>query len=95
MYISCAEMDEVLVLIIQEALSLLDFASSIKANRKSLTSRRTVYNESSIKHFHNVRKTQVRALHLVLHQLSWSLVQYDMNTILLNIRSRKRLVLFA
>lgn len=34
MYISRTEMDEVLVLIIQEALSLLDFASSIRANRK-------------------------------------------------------------
>lgn len=33
MYISCTEMDEVWVLIIQEALSLLDFASSIRANR--------------------------------------------------------------
>lgn len=34
MYISRTEMDEVLVLIIQEALSLLDFASSIRANRE-------------------------------------------------------------
>lgn len=34
MYISCAEMDEVWGLIIQEALSLLDFASSIRAHRE-------------------------------------------------------------
>lgn len=91
MYISRTEMDEVLVLIIQEALSLLDFASSIRANRKEkkkrgkkkpFTSCRTAYNESSIKHFHNVRKTQVRLLDLILHPLSWSLVQYGSNTVL-------------
>lgn len=34
MYITRTEMDEVLVLIIQEALSLLDFASSIRVNRE-------------------------------------------------------------
>lgn len=102
MYISRTEMDEVLVLIIQEALSLLDFASSIRANRKekekkkSLTSCRTAYNESSIKHFHNVRKTQVRLLDLILHRLSWSLVQYGSNTILLNIlrREKKKALLY-
>lgn len=77
MYMSCVEMDWVLGgLIIQEALSLLGFASSIRMDRgegvgkekkKALTSCRTACNESSIKHFHNVRETQVWMLDLILH----------------------------
>lgn len=72
MYMSRVEMDWVLGgLIIQEALSLLGFASSIRMDRvegkKALTSCRTACNESSIKHFHNVRETQVWMLDLILH----------------------------
>jgi len=75
MYMSHVEMDWVLGgLIIQEALSLLGFASSIRMDRgererekKALTSCRTACNESSIKHFHNVRETQVWMLDLILH----------------------------
>lgn len=73
MYTSRVEMDWVLGgLIIQEALSLLGFASSIRMDRggrekKALTSCRTACNESSIKHFHNVRETQVWMLDLILH----------------------------